>query len=70
MDFSGDEPRVFTSFPLGEEINGQPFSEIEEQKDNWFLITVVSVSISDTELNYRDVDVTSVELQQLSFLAN
>ena len=62
---SESEPRVFISFRLGKENNGQPTSDIEEQNDIWFLVRVAFVSISDTRLNYRDMDVTSVEHKQL-----
>ena len=58
--FSGSDPRDFVSILSGKEINGQPTSEIKEI-DICILVTVASVSISDTELNYCPVDVTSVE---------
>ena len=63
--FSGSDPRNFVSILSGKEINGQPTSEIKEQIDFCILVTVASVSISDTELNYCHVDFTSVEPQHL-----
>ena len=63
--FSGIDPRDFVSILSGKEINGQPTSEMKEQIDICVLVTVASVSISDTELNYCYVDVTSVEPQPL-----
>ena len=63
--FPGSDPRAFVCILSGKEINGQPTSEIKEQIEICILVTVASVSISDTELNYCHVDVTSVEPQHL-----
>ena len=52
--FSGSEPRVFISFHLGKNNNGQSSSDIEEQNDFWFLVRVTFVSVSDIRLNNRD----------------